>query len=854
MRNTLFLFLAQTRLFWQVRRAFSRLAFINYRMLFGIKSRIREESATTKSLLSLLGLIRGQLVVVIIVAIVLQITNLYFVSLFTGIGFTIPKESYYGTLLTAFTSIGGIFIGFYYAAISVVCSAIYAKVPNNIRDLLAQERVGNAYMRLLALLTFFGVCLLAFHIVGLEPVILAMPLLILGAGLMIIGFVQLGTRVFHLFDPTILSGTIFEQLRQCCAQMQAGGYRWSDQSFQKHSHRVAQTTIDTLNTLSDITAKEPHLNGRPFAGLCQNLLLFLRHYETVKKSIPTGSLWYRQRYVHPDWYRTGDTETSLAHETAAILRPESVSDPRWIESAILPIVKGCLEINIRNKRYALVNEFLGYLDAYVQHLAKEQQVESAFNLMREIFSWCERLILRTEDQALVEEPAEHMQICEKLTTMPINALLAYAGAIKSYDRNAILQRIRHIRWKSEKSIYRAGFSMHLLTQLEWLRPRLEFEEGVEQYIVSPPWYLGELIAQKEVENLRTAMIYFYAKVGKFYKHWIETALSSQHPWLAAVMMLRESEYWNKLDSHTNTLNQLWNDLNSDRRIEGLLWSSLNTDELAKKRYQREKVLLKLMADENVLLSLIPRAEAHPDFAGQFLHTVGEALLDALCENDYDTVDMLFKGYFCGNQLKCEQLRPQENMPSWQLASNVKTAVAPLLDLMDLSGYAYLLSDYYNTQRLKETVAKVWDEYLDQDSAQSRLQFLAGAVSLTESAYEIAHRSRNRSGWKQTIRQQLRDLERQEVPEDLENQAALRGQGFVFVESETIVLHESPLVRIFADDHSFLLYDGIDIFLAKYIRQREDGRDLDFGRPEYRDIEEAIRREESRNMMDEHYEK
>ena len=626
MLNSLFLFLAQTRLFWKVRKTLSRLAFINYRMLFGIKSRIREESATTKSLLSLLGLIRGQLVVVIIVAIVLQITNLYFVSWFTGIGFTIPKESYYGTLIATFTSIGGIFIGFYYAAISVVCSAIYARAPNNIRNLLAQEQVGNAYMRLLALLTFFGLCLLAFHTVGLEPVILAVPLLILGAGLMIIGFVRLGARVFHLFDPTILSITIFEQLQQCCTQMRAGGYRWSDPSFQQHAHGMAQNAIDTLNTLADIAAKEPHLNGQRFTGLCQNLLLFLSYYETVKKSIPTNSLWYRQRYVYPDWYRTGDTETSLAHQIAATLQPKSVSDPKWIESAMLPIVKDCLEINIKNERYALVNELLGYLDAYVQHLAKEQQVESAFNLMSDIFSWCEGLILSTEDQTLVEEPIEHMQICEQLTTMPVNALLAYTRAIKSYDRNAILWRIRHIRWKSKKSIYRAGFGMHVLTQLEWLRVRLEFEEGVEQYIVSPPWYLGELIAQKEVENLRTAMIYFYTKVGEFYKRWIETTLSSQHPWLAAVMMLRESEYWNKLDYHTNTLNQLWNDLNSDRRIEGLPWSSLNTDELTKNRGQREKELLKLMADENVLLSLIPRSESYPDFAGQFLHTVGEALL------------------------------------------------------------------------------------------------------------------------------------------------------------------------------------------------------------------------------------
>ena len=216
--------------------------------------------------------------------------------------------------------------------------------------------------------------------------------------------------------------------------------------------------------------------------------------------------------------------------------------------------------------------------------------------------------------------------------------------------------------------------------------------------------------------------------------------------------------------------------------------------------------------------------------------------------------MLFKDYFVGNQLKCEQLRPEENMPPWQFERNVKIAVAPLLDLMDISGYAYLLADYHYAPRLKETIVKMWDEYLDQDSAQSHLQFLAGAVALTESAYEIAHRSGNRTGWKQIIRQQLRDLERQEVPEDLESQAALRGQGFIFGEPETIVLHESPLVRVFAEDHSLLLYDGIDIFLAKYIRHREDGRDLDFGRPEYRDIEEAIRREESHNMRGERYER
>ena len=66
-----------------------------------------------------------------------------------------------------------------------------------------------------------------------------------------------------------------------------------------------------------------------------------------------------------------------------------------------------------------------------------------------------------------------------------------------------------------------------------------------------------------------------------------------------------------------------------------------------------------MSAENVLLSLISRPESYPDFAGQFLHNVGEALLTAMCENDCDMVEALFKGYFHGSTLQFEQQKPKE---------------------------------------------------------------------------------------------------------------------------------------------------------------------------------------------------
>lgn len=840
MFNTLFLSFAQSRLFWKARNAFSRLGFFSYRTLFGIKHRVQEGGTITKSLFSLLWSILGQLILAILITIVLQGINPYCIPLFTKIGFTIPEDSTYGALLEAVIAVGGVFIGLYYAAISTIGGAIYARLPSDIRDLLAKEQVGNAYMRLLALFTSFGVCFLALHTAGFEPIILAIPLLILSAGVMIIGFVRLGARAFYFFDPTILSHRLFKQLFQYHRQVQAGGYRWLDPSFQNYSRQRAQNTIDTLAAVSEIAAVEPYLNGRPFADLCKNLLVFLCDYERIKKSIPTDSLWHRQKPVYPEWYRTSDTKTSLAYETATGLQPETVSDFRWIESAILPIVRRCLEINMEEKRYPIAIELLNRLDVYVRLLAADHQIDYAFNLISDIFSWCEEFILAEMDNLVTEEPLEHMQVCANLTTLPINVLLGYTHSLEGYGQNTIRQRIRSINWKSEKSIYRAKFAVHILPRLEWMHSRLAFEKRIEGNIISAPWYLQELITQQEAENLCSVIICLCEKTCELYKHWIEVATSTKHPWLKAVIIATEWEYWNKFKYNMNTLNQLWNDLNSDQRIEGLPWPSLDFDELIAKSEERERELLKLMSEENLQPSLIARSESYPDFAGQFLHTVGETLFVAMGENDCKLVETLFARYFNGSILQFDKLRSEELETAWQDLNNFKIAAAPLLDLMDISGYAYLISDYHDAPSIKKPIIEAWNEYLNHDYGESCLQFLANAVSLSGTVFGVAPRDINRTRWKQIIERLLRDVERQEIPPD-------PNRITVDPDPRTVPVHESALVRVFARDLDFLFYDGIDIFLAKYIRHREHGEKLDFGwQRHHRDLEEEIRREEDRD--------
>ena len=168
-------------------------------------------------------------------------------------------------------------------------------------------------------------------------------------------------------------------------------------------------------------------------------------------------------------------------------------DSRWIESSILPIVKSCLEINLKEKRYGIVNELLSNLDNYIRQITGEHQLEYAVTRISDIFTWCEKIIFVDEGKIVDKESLEHMEICKLLTSMPINALESYFNATVSYyGQNAIPNRLRDIRWESEKSIYKAGFAEHVLKELEQLRPRLEFEKKVEGKIISEPWYIQKI--------------------------------------------------------------------------------------------------------------------------------------------------------------------------------------------------------------------------------------------------------------------------------------------------------------------------------------------------------------------------
>ncbi|WP_431205552.1 hypothetical protein ACQ86E_11940 [Bradyrhizobium betae] len=735
----------------------------------------------------------------------------------------------YTNLLSGVAATGGVLIGLYYAATTAIAGAIYSRVPSSIRNLFSKDHVGNVYMRFLALLTYLSLVLLAFRAAGLPPVRTALLFLGLGAGVSVIGFVNLGARAFNLFDPTTLLNELLDRIHRSYMRCVAGHFRWSDASFQNHASTEAKRAIETIAALADMTSKETQLNGEAFLVFCRNLIGLLSDYQLCKKKIPTQSRWYPVRYIHTDWYRSTDSATSIAHQTAGKLDPKSVSDAEWIESSIFPIVYTCIQINFSAGREALVRNLLVYIDHYVQTLASDDEVAAAFRRVAELADQCSCSTFR-EAPKDTKEPLEQLALADAIASCQINMFLAYLQFIERNDSASIDQAISRIRWNEPTKIYQSGLPKYALIQLEWLYPRIEFERRSEGAKLSPDWYVSELVRRSAVEAMKPSLTALVYESQSLWKSWLSTATDKNLFWIKAALLSREAEYWQKLLHGFSKLQNRWNDLSSPRRIEGLSWKQIDFDELKQAVKERRKQVVREMATLGATLSATDRPDSYPDFAGQFLHGVGEELLSAFVENETEAVSALFPGIFYGALLQYERLSKKIEASDWRATNDAKIAVSPILDLMELSGYCILFSEFHRNAALSQKVAHLWTDYLDRKAAESHdiLGFLGVILAITEAPFELAHRSLIRMSWKQKVSNAL---------------SALHGvdRETVYANRYAKVEHESPLVRVFAKAGMAPFYDGIDVFIEKLIRRRSD--ESKFKSPRRRDLHRAITREE-----------
>ena len=741
----------------------------------------------------------------------------------------------YDAFLTSAAQIGGVFIGLYYAGLTAVGSAFYAKTPSNLRGVFMQERIGNIYMSFLGFATFLAIALIGLRSVGYPPIALAVPTVVLMFGVGVMAFVHLGNRALGLLDPTALALPVLYELEKWVREVTVNGPRFRDAAFQNHALRSSVECVETLKVLSDTAEKQPHLSGRSFVGLAERIIGSSIRYLKHKSTIPNSSRWYKQKYEHGDWYRSEDIRTEVAGRTGTTLEPERVKNYLWLEEETSQIVLRAFQANIRADRYDLAMELCAYLHEWFKNLGQQGELAYAAELSEKVYV-AVTTILPTVSQVGAPVRVEHLALVEQMAALPISAALGFLSSAESSDYDELGTQLATIDWTDSKALYRVGFRRSMLDRAEWLQERLNFEKAVEGHTISPLWYqlaqLNSVVARTFADNGAVVLNRFV----RSYERWITEFLRLGQIWYGSAVLSRQWEYLNKLEARLDSALAYWDTVDRKQKIEGLPFPIISKEGIGKKIVREKRKALERMARMNLVLASENRSSELPDYAGQFLHASGDELVQALLGNDDQAVSRVFPSFFWGSLKRFDSLRPKPNVTFESDSGAFAIACAPILDLLEISGYAILLSEFYAKPALAEKVVSTWEKYLSSGAEPHPVRTIAAAIHLGNPLGFLPHRGTVRINWRMAVAQKLRSLPHRRV---------VRGRDFIAVDE--VPVHDSPLVRVVAADRTGMFYMGVDIAIERLLKSVPVGSEVDFGRS-HRDLGRAIQREIHRGVV------
>jgi len=316
--------------------------------------------------------------------------------------------------------------------------------------------------------------------------------------------------------------------------------------------------------------------------------------------------------------------------------------------------------------------------------------------------------------------------------------------------------------------------------------------------------------------LHEAVDLLFKANDRLYGAWHKRLVEANRPWTPAITLNRQGEYLAKLKTHFGKIASNETEYQSAKVLQDMLgWPPGQADAFKTRAVAAERTYEIAVAKAAVGLVGVKRGSHVPDFAGEFLLRTAGTLLEAIWRNDLPTFGALFPLFFDASVNKVAALlhNGEAFANAAEQIQRLNVAMGPLLDLMELSGYAILSSELHQSSEPWGSGKTRWDRYLlEKDAGPKRMQLISGILQLADVPMTAAPGELIRTGWRTQIHQLLRNVP---VQEDF-----LGSASGIYRRQQ--VQHASALVRILARNTFSSFYRGIDIFVAMYFAQQLAG--------------------------------
>ncbi|ORE89459.1 hypothetical protein ATO7_06250 [Oceanococcus atlanticus] len=723
-------------------------------------------------------------------------------------GLHVPSGADYVALLTTISSIGGVFIGLYYATIGTITSTTYAGLPMSLRNELFRDRVGNNYMGWMACMTAIGLMLAAASVIGLPRIVIAVPFMALIASGSAIGFVILGIRIFAFFNPAELSTQMVAQIQGSFRATSAPHRRFEYIEHQRRCRERADRYLVALATLTNIIDRRmSHLKGEPICKIGHRVVDLLINYQEDKNRIPTESLWYPRKFEHPEWGHVSDLEENLMKSAGLRSLPNAVIDHNWLEQKLLPIVIRCFKSVISEPEGILAAQLLWRIQQYARTLAAAGELEDAMGVMDAVFEALIPVIAEHVTQQATDQDETFrgelffLNLVESIARTPEWLL---GGFHKHWESLRIVDLGLHlnaIRWRNPEGIYNSAKPpTYLLSTMEALAKQIHKEVALTGAPVMPLWAQKSTVKRALAKRYVAHINFLGKQVPSAMRKWASRLESCRFDWGVAAVRAASFEYLNDLADRSADPLEQWDIHLAVPADPDPQWPSLDRSGFHNGRADAMDALTREITAQSLELAHTKRSRHIPDYAGQFFDIGYKAAVKALILNDKQTLTENFAFLFAASTKRAKDAQDAMKAEPDMSLERALELMAPLIDIMELSGLAILMAEYHGNNLLwKQGVAHaLWRTSIEHDD------FILHAPSFMTEIYNAIHRDQH--NYKRTIRQdwfarqlaQIEDLEEifgfNHLPEQVDAIAALAPESYKS--------HASPLIRHLAREKSW----------------------------------------------------
>ncbi len=725
----------------------------------------------------------------------------------------------YDNFLIAAASITGIFLSLYFTGLNTVISGLYSKSPKSVFLLVIQEQISHFSVRFLVFFTLICLELLFVGIVFDNRLVSSISVVAILGCFSILFFVRLGWSVFNFLDTSPLVDQAKSEIIKWASYSSKLGFEFQSPSFQEHYRKQAESALMGFQGIIDLSKSEKHLISTLGETFSQIQNIYVR-YLWIKRSIPTKSRWFLYSPKFQDWYTASEHMVRIANMTQTDLQPQIEPNQGWLEEKLENLEIDVFLYTIEQNQWETAQVILARIFDQFTVAGSVGEIERAFIFLNKYKEVVDKLLsdpISAPSKWNGDDIRTKLSALQVLVTLLTTLAAGLFNFLEKFDPNDLKRNISSQNWSKSNAPYSFDLPFRLLKRMEDIHNGLNFEISVEERVISPSWYITELVFQefsfylKEVSNkILLDGVDFVEKIIKSYedeKRFVEVSIVAS----SALELEAKSRHL------LSVVKGIDEELSKERSIENLPWAEWNWEEYkAKLTSFRERIVVAQVSRLGSLFTW-KKPSDFPDYFGKGVVLAGEECLKGLRKNNAEYFATLFPKYFGGILLTVEKIRVNnQNLRPEQF---LLLLAEPIMDLLDVSGYALIYSEYHQNKELWGPCKVAWED-LVKKHGKEYLERLAALIRNKKYSFGITNRDFSRSQWEIEFNESMRLLPRKH--EKIE-------RGIMPI-GLSIVDHPSELIREIGGTHDRYssIYDSDEVFIDIFLSMLPEADGLDFG--------------------------